>query len=184
MVSPKSRIHGYHTTVPSTAFASNHKKPDFERVFKNIKDIIPHDALSDHLGEYLDGKSSAEKLLYAIQNLRKKDSRKTPLTQLEMLEQLCEGVSQVLPKLDTDLITLTRQCTKLFDRIGRKLDMAVDDKFDDDKINQWYHMTIVVHILSGSGDNLTSLESHLGSEKDSETDPNSVSCLQIAAEVI
>jgi hypothetical protein len=161
--------------IPVEAFASDGKPPDYRRIARNFKDTFQHDALSKPLMKYLEGESSAERLLYALHNLRKKNSRAIALTQLEMLEQLCEGVSQVLPKLEIDMITLTRQCDKLLDQFREKLDISIDHGIPDDELHQLDHRMAVAHILGGWGDNLTSLQG--------TPDANTPTDLQVAAEI-
>lgn len=170
--------------TPVEAFASDGKTPDFGKILVNMKDTFQHERLTGPLGEYLEGKSSAEKLLYACQNSGYKKPRRAPLTQREMLAQLCEGISQLIPKLDHDMITLTRQCNKLLDQIGRKLEIDVGDQFSSEKIKRMRHSYIVLQILFGCKDELTRLESQLNSGVDLEEDSGTSSDLKTAAEVI
>jgi len=71
--------------------------------------------ISPHLGQYLDGSISGEKLFFNIHKLQNKrgSSRIPDFTPLQMLAQLANYLQASIPAIETDLITLTRKCNNV-----------------------------------------------------------------------
>lgn len=106
--------------VPLSQFASNVRKPGWEFAIRDSDKILEHDYLAIKLKNYLEAKLSPDDLLLALNNKKPRSSapktaasKNRELTTIQQLEELRDEVTAVLPKLDLDLVSLSRKCQKL-----------------------------------------------------------------------
>jgi hypothetical protein len=116
------------TGFPLDAFARNHRgahvnKPDSQAIFKNARTLLKCTEYSDFLDKYIQGADSADTLLANIdQEANKTEAHsKRDRSRFMLLKQLRVTLPEVLPRVDTEYVRLTRQCNTLLLRIRRKL---------------------------------------------------------------
>lgn len=83
-------------------------------------------ALADY-DNSLEGECSAEQFLYKLNSERLTNSRqRNSLDRLELLRQVCEYTSKVMPSLETEFLSMTRDCSDLLLRIRKAMKLKLD----------------------------------------------------------
>jgi hypothetical protein len=116
------------TGFPLDGFARNHRgahvnKPDFQAILKNTCTLLKCTKYSDFLDKYIQGTDSADTLLANIdQEANKTEAHsKRDRSRFILLKQLRVTLPEVLPRVETEYVRLTRQCNTFLLRIRRKL---------------------------------------------------------------
>jgi hypothetical protein len=124
-------------------------------MLKKAETLLQLPLLSIHLGQYLHGLDSPEKLLINIDlQVNKNDNpARIDRTRLQLLAQLKDCLQESVPKLSIDLVTLTRKCNKLLERIREALkselgvDYEPEGKYPAD-LQQYLNFNTVLDIIA------------------------------------
>jgi hypothetical protein len=143
--------------LPATASARDYRgnRPASQAMLKKAETLLQLPLLSIHLGHYLHGLDSPEKLLINIDlQVNKNDNpARIDRTRLQLLAQLKDCLQESVPKLSIDLVTLTRKCNKLLERIREALkselgvDYEPEGKYPAD-LQQYLNFNTVLDIIA------------------------------------
>jgi hypothetical protein len=122
--------------VPVANFACNARRGGFT-LNKDADNLLERDELSTYLSDYIEGTISHEQLLFAVHTLKGQNAafKKRELTQIQKLGKPRDAVSNIIPKLDLDLVTLSRKCKKLLILVRRALKSEAKlDNMEDGRV--------------------------------------------------
>jgi hypothetical protein len=134
--------------VPASDFASNSRKPlkiNYEKLSYNYT-LLERAELSTKISAYFEEQLTAEQLLSftnATINSRTSQHARRNLkpTNVQTLEELLNAVSSTIPKLNLDLVTLSRKCEKLLVliRAALKTRLEFQNMKDGKELGNVYH---------------------------------------------
>ncbi|KAL2060318.1 hypothetical protein VTL71DRAFT_9713 [Oculimacula yallundae] len=110
--------------LPAATLSKDFRGPklDFKKLInRTAEDSVQPSAISNYLRRYLQGEDSAEKLVYNIEMILDKKRSGTGRDRINtaMLDKIINYVEQSLPRINLNLITVTRQCNEFIVRLRK-----------------------------------------------------------------